>query len=58
MMDFFATIRSTLLTNNLNDLIQLIKYQSGDKQVDYCITANTKVIKKESLGKGFVNTKS
>ncbi|XP_037879320.1 LOW QUALITY PROTEIN: queuine tRNA-ribosyltransferase accessory subunit 2 [Glossina fuscipes] len=58
MMNFFATIRSTLLTNSLNDLIQLIKYQSGDKQVDYCITANTKVIKKEGLGKGFVNTKS
>uniref|UniRef100_A0A1A9WTA6 Queuine tRNA-ribosyltransferase accessory subunit 2 n=1 Tax=Glossina brevipalpis TaxID=37001 RepID=A0A1A9WTA6_9MUSC len=58
MMGFFATIRSTLLMNGLNDLIHLIKYQHGNKEVDYCITANTKVIKKEDLGNGFAKTKS
>lgn len=57
-MQFFKKIHESIAADSLDNLIQLIKYQGGDKVVEYRITANTKVISKAGLGKGFVESKS
>ncbi|XP_005184760.1 queuine tRNA-ribosyltransferase accessory subunit 2 [Musca domestica] len=58
LMQFFKKIHESIAADSLDNLIQLIKYQGGDKVVEYRITANTKVISKAGLGKGFVESKS
>lgn len=57
LMQFFTNIHCCIANDNLNDLIELIKLQGGDKSIEYRIDANTKVISRAGLGKGFADTK-
>lgn len=56
-MEFFKTIHKCITNDSLKDLIELIKLQGGDKSIEYCIKANTKVISRAGLGKGFADAK-
>ncbi|KAM7355618.1 queuine tRNA-ribosyltransferase accessory subunit 2 [Cochliomyia hominivorax] len=57
LMQFFATIHDSISKDNLNELIDLIDKQGGDKSIEYRIQANTKKISKAGLGKGFAASK-
>ncbi|XP_037810133.1 queuine tRNA-ribosyltransferase accessory subunit 2 [Lucilia sericata] len=57
LMQFFNTIHNCISNDNLNELIELIEKQGGDKPVEYRIEANTKVISRAGLGKGFADAK-
>ncbi|XP_023296902.2 queuine tRNA-ribosyltransferase accessory subunit 2 [Lucilia cuprina] len=57
LMQFFTTIQNCISNDNLNELIELLEKQGGDKPVEYRIEANTKVISRAGLGKGFADAK-
>lgn len=57
-MEFFKRIHVCISNDTMDELIELLKYQGGDKVVDYSIIANTKVISRAGLGKGFADAKS
>lgn len=57
-MEFFKRIHVSISNDTIDELIELLKYQGGDKVVDYSIIANTKVISRAGLGKGFADAKS
>ncbi|XP_016933227.3 queuine tRNA-ribosyltransferase accessory subunit 2 [Drosophila suzukii] len=52
-MAFFEAIRQSVANDSLPQLIELVRNQNGKSQVDYSISANTKVISKATMGKGF-----
>ncbi|XP_016965666.1 queuine tRNA-ribosyltransferase accessory subunit 2 [Drosophila biarmipes] len=52
-MAFFEAIRQSVAKDSLPKLTELVRNQNGQSQVDYSIAANTKVISKATMGKGF-----
>eukprot|EP00099_Drosophila_melanogaster_P021178 NP_648320.1 uncharacterized protein Dmel_CG3434 [Drosophila melanogaster] len=52
-MAFFEKIRESVAKDTLPQLTELVRNQNGKTQVDYSIAANTKVISKATMGKGF-----
>ncbi|EDW40867.1 queuine tRNA-ribosyltransferase accessory subunit 2 [Drosophila sechellia] len=52
-MDFFEKIRESVAKDTLPQLTELVRNQNGKTQVDYSIAANTKVISKATMEKGF-----
>lgn len=52
-MLFFENIRACVSTDCLVTLVNIIKYQGTDKEIDYTIKPNTKVIAKAGMGKTF-----
>ncbi|KAH8375553.1 hypothetical protein KR200_002486 [Drosophila serrata] len=52
-ISFFEAIRESMAKDKLPELTELVRKQNGDAQVDYSIAANTKVISKATMGKGF-----
>ncbi|XP_017040284.1 queuine tRNA-ribosyltransferase accessory subunit 2 [Drosophila ficusphila] len=52
-MTFFEEIRNRVANDTLPQLTELVRNQNGKSQVDYAISANTKVISKATMGKGF-----
>ncbi|XP_065361245.1 queuine tRNA-ribosyltransferase accessory subunit 2 [Calliphora vicina] len=57
LMQFFTTIHNCISNDKLNELIELIEMQGSDKHIEYRIEANTKVISRAGLGKGFADAK-
>uniref|UniRef100_A0A1I8NVM9 Queuine tRNA-ribosyltransferase accessory subunit 2 n=1 Tax=Stomoxys calcitrans TaxID=35570 RepID=A0A1I8NVM9_STOCA len=58
LMEFFKSIHECISSDTLDNLIKLLRHQGGDKVVEYRIVANTKVISRAGLGKGFADSKS
>ncbi|XP_017005442.2 queuine tRNA-ribosyltransferase accessory subunit 2 [Drosophila takahashii] len=52
-MAFFEAISQSVANDSLPQLTELVRNQNGKSQVDYSIAANTKVISKATMGKGF-----
>ncbi|XP_039489033.1 queuine tRNA-ribosyltransferase accessory subunit 2 [Drosophila santomea] len=52
-MAFFEKIRESVARDELPRLTEFVRNQNGKTQVDYSIVANTKVISKAAMGKGF-----
>ncbi|XP_075160426.1 queuine tRNA-ribosyltransferase accessory subunit 2 [Haematobia irritans] len=57
-MEFFKRIHGCISNDSLESLIKLLRYQGGDTFIEYRIIANTKVISRAGLGKGFADSKS
>ncbi|KAH8371308.1 hypothetical protein KR093_006848 [Drosophila rubida] len=53
-LGFFAVIRSSIADDELSQLIDLLRLQTAGVNMDYRIEANSKVVSKAGLGKGFI----
>ncbi|XP_017085277.1 queuine tRNA-ribosyltransferase accessory subunit 2 [Drosophila eugracilis] len=52
-MAFFEAIRESVANDSLPQLTEVVRTQNGNSLVDYSIAANTKVISKATMDKGF-----
>ncbi|KAM8710044.1 hypothetical protein ACLKA7_016784 [Drosophila subpalustris] len=53
-MAFFDAIRASIATDQLPELIEHVRLQNTDSEIDYRIEQNVKVVTKAAMGKGFV----
>ncbi|XP_034481113.1 queuine tRNA-ribosyltransferase accessory subunit 2 isoform X2 [Drosophila innubila] len=53
-MSFFDAIRASIEADQLPELIEHVRLQNTDSEIDYRIEQNVKVVGKAAMGKGFV----
>jgi len=53
-MSFFDAIRASIEADQLPELIEHVRLQNTDSEIDYRIEQNIKVVSKAAMGKGFV----
>lgn len=53
-MAFFEAVRASITADQLPELIQHVRMQNTDSEIDYRIEQNVKVVGKAAMGKGFI----